>query len=203
MAFSGKYAAAQLGKLDHSPLFRGYTFPLAAEVSAYLGNVNDLVPPTFLRWSRLLGRLVAVNPVETIIVLTDELEGFDCVVTGSYTVFNGVTWVVESATGTMEEHFRAGRTPIFDVTISIPMTDEDVRFYVRWERAHRNRWPNMVDDTWHPTLRRLINVFHDASWESFQRGNRRMGEIHRRNRTILFPDRIAETDSEIDSDEEL
>jgi hypothetical protein len=30
MAFSGQYAAAQLGKLNDSPLFRGYTFPLAA-----------------------------------------------------------------------------------------------------------------------------------------------------------------------------
>ena len=37
MAFSGQYAAAQLEKLDLSPLFRGHTFSLAREVSGYLG----------------------------------------------------------------------------------------------------------------------------------------------------------------------
>ena len=205
MAFSGQYAAAQLQKLDNSPLFRGYSFPLAAEVSEYLGNVNALVPPTLLRWSRLLGRLVAVNPVREIIVLTDELDGLDCEVTGTYTMFNGTRWVVESATCTMDEHHREGRTPIFDVMISTPVTDEDRRFYIRWFEVYGTRWPDSADDRWHPTIGRLVDAFHNVSREYMQRGNRRLAEMHRRNRAMLF--RNVESDSEsyseLESDEEL
>ena len=201
MAFSGQYAAAQLAKLDYSPLFRGYTFPLAAEVSAYLGNVNALVPPTLLRWSRLLGRLVAVNPVPAIIVLTDELDGLDCEVTGTYTEFDGRVWRYASATCTMDEHHREGHTPIFDAMISTPVTEEDRRFYVRWFEVYGTRWPDSADNMWHPTIRRLVDAFHDVSREYMRRGNRRLAEMHRMNRAILF--RNVETDSESYSDDEL
>jgi hypothetical protein len=207
MAFSGQYAAAQLHKLDNSSLFRGYTFPLAAEVSAYLGNVNALVPPTLLHWSRQLGRLVAVHPVPAIIVLTDELDGLDCEVMGSYTVFNGTRWIVERATCTMDEHHREGHTPIFDAMINTPATEEDRYFYARWFEVYGNRWPDSTDNMWHPTIRRLVHAFHYTSQEYMLRGNRRFAEMHRMNRTILFPNLVvesgSESDSELQSDEEL
>ena len=207
MAFSGQYAAAQLHKLDNSPLFRGYTFPLAAEVSAYLGNVNALVPPTLLRWSRLLGRLVAVNPVPAIIVLTDELDGLDCEVTGTYTEFDGRVWRYASATCTMDEHHREGHTPIFDVMISTPVTEEDRRFYFRWYEVYGTRWPDSADNVRHPAIMRLVDAFNSVSREYCQRGIMRVAEMHRRNRAILFPERIVESDSEsyseLESDEEL
>ena len=61
MAFSGQYAAAQLEKLDHSPLFRGHTFSLAREISGYLGYAPDFAPPSFVRWARAHGRLPCIE----------------------------------------------------------------------------------------------------------------------------------------------
>lgn len=208
MAFSGQYAAAQLEKLDNSPLFRGYTFPLAAEVSDYLGNVTALMPPTLLHWSRVLGRLVATNPVRQIIVLTDELDGLDCEVEGTYTEFVDGRWCYSSQTCTMDEHHREGHTPIYDAMINTPVTDEDYRFYFRWAEVHNARWPYLEGDIRrHPAFDRLAVAFRNVYDEFSQRGVMRRAEINRRNRAISYPERIVESDSEsyseLESDEEL
>ena len=57
MAFSGQYAAAQLEKLDNSPLFRGRSFSLARKISDFLGYAPHFAPPSFVRWARAHGRL--------------------------------------------------------------------------------------------------------------------------------------------------
>ena len=185
MAFSGHYAAAQLGKLDNSPLFRGYTFPLAREVSAYLGCVNDLVPPTYLHWSRLLGRLVSAMPAENIVVLLEELDGADWEASGSYTAVSERAFVdpvmtIQHATGTVDELYRAGRTPLFNLTIETPMSDEDGRFYSKWSRSYGQMRPLIARRTDHPALARHLAAYRRVEQEHLVRGIRYYREVNRR-----------------------
>jgi hypothetical protein len=146
--------------------------------------------------------------VREIIVLTDELDGLDCEVTGTYMEFDGRAWRWASATCTMDEHHREGRTPIFDAMIRTPVTDEDMCFYVRWTEVYGTRWPYLADDMHHhPTISRLAVAFNNVSREFCQRGIMLRAEVRRRNHAFLYPERIAESDSEsyseLESDEEL
>ena len=208
MAFSGQYAAAQLDQLDRSPLFRGYTFPLAAEVSEYLGFVNDLVPPTLLRWSRELGRLACITRTDGIPVMLDELEGFEFAVRVSWPVFgidplNGSpAWIWEEADGTVDEHYRMARAPIIDAKIMAPQTFNDVFFYANWSIEHRNSWPCIANDTVHPVLERLIAVYRRFAVRCWSHNDLIWRAIRRRNRAIR-PLTESDSDFGMESDDEL
>ena len=197
MAVSGQYAAAQLAKLDRSPLFRGRHFPLAQEIAAYLGNVTPLMPPTFLRWSRVLGRRVSITTSRGIIVFIDELQGIDCTVQVSYTEFDGL-WRIHHATGTVEEYYRAGRGFLFDAVISTMPTVADQYFYNDWWQMYRIEWPLIAGNVFHPILARFVAPFHRFLNEYFDHGNLHFREIRRRNRAIVPP-----TESDSDFGEEL
>ena len=205
-AFCGQYAAAQLEQLDHSPLFRGHTFPLAKEVSEYLGFVDDLVPPTLLRWSRELGRLACITRTDGIPVMLDELEGIDCVVRVSWPVFgidNGSpAWIWEHADGTADEHYRMARTPIIDAMIMAPQTFNDAVFYASWTMEHRNSWPRIANDTIHPVLERLVAVYRRFANRYWGHNDRIWRSIRRRNRAIR-PLTESDSDFGMESDDEL
>ena len=115
MAFSGQHAAVQLEKLDHSPLFRGYTFPLAKEVAECLGCVAPLIPPTILQSSRRLGRLACTSGRMTDFRLfLEELDGEEWVVTVIHyrLMSRSSGWIAAGMTGTIGEIRRSARGPI-------------------------------------------------------------------------------------------
>ena len=193
MAFSGQYAEAQLEQLDHSPLFRGYTFPLALEVSEYLGCVNLLAPPTFLRWSRELCRLVSITRADAIPVMMDELEPVECVVRVSWPAFGicplsgSRLWIWQHADGTAEEHYLEGRTPIIDAMIGTPQTFEDTCFYLSWNLRYRNAWPRIADDTIHPVLERFVAVYQRFADRYWEHNDLIWRQVRLRNRAIRPP----------------
>ena len=208
MAFSGQYAAAQLERLDASPLFRGHTFPLAQEVAEHLGFADELVPPSYLRWSRALGRLAGITQADIIPVMMEELEGIQCVVRVSWPEVgvedfgNHPSWIWRHAEGTTDEHCRQGRAPIIDAMIVTPQTFEDASFYIFWSLKHRNAWPRLADDTIHPALEHLVSKYLCFMGVYRDHSDRIFRMIRSRNRAIL-PHAESDIDMETDSDEEV
>ena len=201
MAFCGQHAAAQLEQLDHSPLFRRYTFPLSLEVAGYLGNVTPLMPPAVLHWSRVLGRVASMEVEEVIHVHTDEIDGLDCFVRVLYPmVYNG-RWTMGSDGGTPDELFRR-RENMFLAQISTPYTFEDIVFYASWCADNNGvGWPEVRSGDYHPSLMRLAPQhrmrMHDLAEE--------VSLYHRinRQRNLVYTESESSGESDSDFDEEL
>ena len=198
MAFSGQYAAAQLEKLD---ALMPRHFPLSYEVASYLGNVTPLMPPTVLRWSRVLGRIAAMEVSDIVLVDLDEVVGVDCTVRLLYpTIVNG-RWVSEVARGVPADLYRRF-THAFCAQIPSPPTFEDMFFYATWAADNGVDWPRVRGGGYHPSLLRLVPQHQEYLREYEEEVTGYIAGNVRRNRTILG---IVQSDSdeETDEDEEL
>ena len=169
MAFSGQYAAAQLGKLDNSPLFRGHTFPLSRELSAYLGYAPNLAPPSFVEWARAHGRLPTVEE--------DVYDGY-MMVRMHPSDFDNDNFDVDAVDANVLRPrggpgilaiervlARPGRVrelqwghTLFNIAIEVTTTYEDMNFCARWGRAHRSNWPNTSSGV-HPAISGAVRIY--------------------------------------------
>ena len=170
MAFSGQYAAAQLQKLDHSPLFRGLWFPLSHELSEYLGYAPNFAPPSFVEWARAHGRLPtdADDVYDGYIMVRMHPDDFD---TDNYGVdvvradvlrprgdpdgYLAIERILARPWRLRELHW--GHT-IFNISIELTMIRGDFDFCNRWSRAHGTNWPNTSSGV-HPAITGAVRIY--------------------------------------------
>ena len=177
MAFSGQYAAAQLAKLHHSPLFRGYTFPLAQELSAWLGYAPDFAPPTYLTFARVHRRIPSVNGGDTRAayaqVLDHDVHNYE-----RYTMHANISRFdddrirIDYIIGTLaelRELRRAGDGPCYCFVVELLRSTEDIDFFVQWRAAHGEDWP-YTTGSFH--LHPVLHGAHRAHWGYYRAWNR-------------------------------
>ena len=179
MAFSGQHAAAQLEKLDHSPLFRGRTFPLAKEIAAYLGYTPDFVPPTYLTFARAHQRIPSrygpgegADHMAYAQALVRDVDNFH-----AYTLranllrFNGDRLHISNIVGTLN-YMRAirGSRPLFCFVVELPRSPEDLEFFERWRAVHGVSWPytRAYDHRPHHVLRGAFRTqqMYEEEWRA-------------------------------------
>jgi hypothetical protein len=187
MAFSGQYAAAQLEKLDTSPLFRGSTFPLAKEIAAYLGYAPDFVPPTYLTFARAHQRIPSkygpgegANHAAYASVLDRDVGNFY-----AYTLhanllrFNGDRLHIEYIIGTMAtmHALRRGLGLLFCFAAELVRSPEDLEFFERWRAVRGVSWPytRAYDHRPHHVLRGAFRTYqmYDEEWRADRDRRRR------------------------------
>ena len=192
MAFSGQYAAAQLEKLDRSPLFRGRTFPLAKEIAGYLGYAPDFVPPTYLTFARAHrripsdhGTLDAADHMTHAHVLERDVDNFHAYtlhaiilrVSGAQLGFNGSLETLRMIQGDGQ---------LFCIKVELLRTPEDFEFFGRWRATHGVSWPYIMDydHRHHPVLRGALHTqqMYEEEWRA-DRARRRRAVIEY-NRTV-------------------
>ena len=196
MVFSGQYAAAQLQKLDHSPLFRGLWFPLSHELSEYLGYAPNFAPPSFVEWAQAHGRLPSIVkhlPVGFVDVpmLEHEFErefaGYE--VRANIIVPRGILDGMlrkVSYTGRFERirELTTGYV-LFGICIELEVGDEDADFYSRWLRVHSVAWPfGLRENRIHPVIQGAVKIFmlHNIAWLTLSHEQTMI--MYRRNRSL-------------------
>ena len=152
MAFSGQYAAARLEKLDHSPLFRGHSFPLAKEIAGYLGYAPDFVPPTYLTFARVYERIPSLN-ANTRAAYTpvlnrdvDNFRGYH--MNANISRFDGDRIRIDYVIGTLaalREQRREGDSPCYCFVVELLSTPEDFDFFARWRATYGDAWPHTLN----------------------------------------------------------
>jgi hypothetical protein len=183
MPFSGQYAAAQLEKLDNSPMFRGRTFSLAKEIAGYLGYAPDFAPPAFVRWACVHGRLPCIDDdvydgrVKAPMLVEDFSTDFD------YDDDSAIVKYLEpnieyqnmleiTTVRTDPERIpRLSRLQVlFGITIDVNANLRDIRFCQRWFRDHAAGWPHTADGI-HPSLSGAVRIYeqHHAIWAALVR----------------------------------
>ena len=188
MAFSGQYAAAQLEKLDHSPLFSGRTFSLTKEVSGYLGYAPDFVPPTYLTFARAHQRIPSRNGVPGPAnyaayapVLNRDVDSFHAYTMHANLVrFNGDRLHIDYIIGTLV-NLRAIRGdsggPLFSFVVELRRSPEDLEFFNRWLAVHGLRWPFTLtnDNREHHVLRGAFHThsMYEEEWRAKRERRRR------------------------------
>ena len=187
MAFSGQYAAAQLEKLDNSPLFRGRTFPLAKEIAAYLGYAPDFVPPTYLTFARAhqripsrYGRGEGADHAAYASVLNRDVDNFH-----AYTLhanllrFNGDRLHIDYIIGTLDNlrTIRGDGGPLFCFSAELLRSPEDLEFFERWRAVHGVSWPysRAYDHRPHHVLRGAFRThsMYEEEWRAKRERRRR------------------------------
>ena len=187
MSFSGQYAAAQLEKLDHSPLFRGHTFPLAHELSAWLGYAPDFVPPTYLTFARAHQRIPSMNAGEDRAayaqVLNRDAHNFEGrIMHANITRFDGrrprlrIDYVIGTL-AELREQRRVGEGEYYSYVVELLRTPEDAR----WRAAHGEDWPRVQNATNpHPVLHGASLVYYRyyEAWNRVRENERRSVIAH-------------------------
>ena len=170
MPFTAQYAAAQLGKLDNSPLFHGHTFPLSRELSAYLGYAPDFAPPSFAEWARTHGRIP-----------TDDCDVYDgyMMIRMHPSDFDNDNFDVDAVDANVlrprggpdgylaiervlarpwrVRELRWGHT-LFNIALEVATNYMDMNFCARWGRAHRSNWPNTSSGV-HPAISGAVRIY--------------------------------------------
>ena len=163
----GRYAAAQLEKLT---AVNGYFLPLGELLAPYLGDVEDLVPNSWVRVFRRLGAFrepYHVGKRTRFPVYAEEVRG-DMVV---YQTQATMQWVRRRMP------LGATRKDFWGVAVDIP---REVLFLYGWQRRFGAPWP-MTRRGVHPGLARLISnnelVTHQLKfhymWRSMQAAENR------------------------------
>ena len=181
MAFSGQHAAAQLEKLDNSPLFRGRTFFLSKEVSGYLGYAPDFVPPTYLTFARAHQRMPSRNGIPGPAnyaayapVLNRDLDNFhEYTMHANILRFHGDRLRHDYIIGTLA-NLRAIRGdsggPLFSFVVELRRSPEDLEFFDQWLAVHGLCWPFTPDNDHHPhhVLRSAIRThsMYEEEWQA-------------------------------------
>ena len=151
------FAAATTTKRMDEP------FPLLRTVKSYL-DISSLMPPTRLRWSRVLGRPM----METVTVLAnhrvgdeigpvyiDEVLNTDAVISYRYLRANGRR---DWHTGVQATDLRGNRTEVWYMRI-IDTTLQDVSFEFNWRACYGQPWPKVASGAVHPCLARLYDRY--------------------------------------------
>ena len=138
-------------------------FPLLRAVKSYL-DISSLMPPTRLRWSRLLGRPM----METVTVLAnhrvgdeigpvyiDEVVNTDAVISYRYLRADGRR---DWHTSVRAADLRGNRADFWYVRI-IDATLQDVRFEFDWRACYGQAWPKVASGAIHPCLARLYERY--------------------------------------------
>ena len=183
MAFSGQYAAAQLEKLDNSPMFRGRTFSLAKEIAAYLGYTPDFVPPTYLTFARAHDR-IPTTEVEhdlhthavTSVVLKRDLRNFNnYAAAASVLRFRNDILHIDFIAGVVFDLTWMRPTPVFAIEVEVPRSPEDLEFFNRWLAVHGVTWPYTRDNEHHPALQGAIRTcrMYEEEWRAERERRRR------------------------------
>ena len=173
MAFSGQYAAAQLEKLDRSPLFRGNTFSLVREISDYLGYAPDFAPPSFVRWARAHGRLPCIEddvydeyvraPMRVCDFFTNAFDG--TIVSAQF--FDPDNFALVGVIGSPEmiRNLTNQNHALFRITVAVDFGAEDMAFSQRWNRSHMSNWPHTADGI-HPAISGAVRIYnqHHTFW---------------------------------------
>ena len=170
MAFTAQYAAAQLGKLDNSPLFHGHTFPLSRELLGYLGDARDFAPPSFAEWARTHGRLPTVEAdlYEGYVNVSMHPDDFENADFGVDMVRAHTLRSRGDPDGYLEiesvfarpwniRELRWGH-PLFNISIELRTGYEDMDFCNRWIRDHGIDWPNTSSGV-HPMLAGAVRIY--------------------------------------------
>ena len=156
---SGRYEAAQLYKLT---AVNGYYLPLGELLAPYLGNVEDLVPKSWVQVFRQVGFRVPYHVAKRtrFPVYAEEVRG---------------DMVVYQTQATMRRWVRrrmpldAKRKDYWCVAVDIP---REVLFLYGWQRRFGAPWP-MTRRGVHPGLERLVKnnelVMHQLKMHSMWR----------------------------------
>ena len=156
----GRYAAAQLDKLT---TVNGHFLPLGAMVAPYLGNVEDLVPKSWVQVFRRLGAFRV--PYHTgrrtrFPVYAEEVRG----ATAVYKTAATMRWWTRR-----RMPHDAVRRDYWCVAVDIP---REVLFLYGWERRFGAPWP-MTRRGVHPGLARLVQnselIMHQLKMRSMFR----------------------------------
>ena len=176
MAFSGQYAAAQLAKLDHSPLFPGCTVPLAQELSDYLGYAPDFAPPSYVAWARSRGYLPRIsdnwhfaNFVVPVLESEHDFTGYESrvIATSNAMIGDGMMDTSEFNGPLEEVRRRAAGFPLYWLGVLFNVDDEDQEFCSRWYIAHMPlSWPNTLSGV-HPAIAGAVRIY-GAHWRRWQ-----------------------------------
>jgi hypothetical protein len=206
MAFSGQYAAAQLGKLPlpHSVL---------GEISDHLGYAPNFIPPSFIMWVKMFGRLPC-----------DEYHG-----EGNYHVR---AFVRELSTyrGTLSarilrlcnmrletlalfhvnvDEIRQSdnvRLITFDVSINVRHSNEDIVFFETWSRKNELEWPYVFENNYkwwappvHPCIQKAVVRFNKflQDWSGHALSIEMM--MNRYNRSVRFVTNFNRREGESES----
>ena len=189
MSFSGQYAAAQLEKLDHSPLFRGHTFPLAHELSAWLGYAPDFVPPTYLAFARTHQRIPSMNGGDTraayAAVLDHDVHNYEgYIMHANISRFNGCRLRIDHVIGTLaelRELRREGEGEYCCFSVELLRSPEDIEFFARWRATHGEEWPYTPVSAYpHHALRGATRVHwrYVEAWYAARERERRMVVVY-------------------------
>ncbi len=173
----GRFAAAQLEK---AVTLKGHYLPIGAMIAPYLGDVEDLVPKSWVQVFRRIGAFRV--PYHTgrrtrFPVHAEEVRG-DVVVYQTKTTMR--RW-----TRRRMPH-DAVRRDYWCVAIDIP---KEVLFLYGWERRFGASWP-MTRRGVHPGLQRLVKhsetVVHQlkihAMWRNMRASGKSVASVSRRRR---------------------
>ena len=149
-------AAATQGQQDDA-----MAFPLLRLVKSYL-TVDELMPPTRLRWSRILGRPMMDRIIATRYHMADEVGpvyieeviGRDCLVSGRRLVDGNRMFIDPVPAATLS----GDRTEFWYLRILDPL-NRDVDFEQVWRDRYGLPWPLLAPFAVHPALRRLHNNY--------------------------------------------
>ena len=147
-------------------------FPLLRAVKSYL-DITALMPPTRLRWSRLLGRPM-METVTTLVdhrmgdeigpVYIDEVLDTDAVISYRYLRADGRR---DWHTSVRAADLKGNRAEFWYVRI-IDATLQDVQFEFDWRVCYGHPWPKVAPGIVHPCLARLYDryVTFDEEWRA-------------------------------------
>ena len=207
MAFSGQYAAAQLGKLPIPHLVLG-------EISDYLGYAPNFIPPSYVRWAKMFGRLpwneYADDDRYSVKVFDRELSTYRGTVSARILSLRNMRLETLALFDVDVEEIRHSdnvRLIAFDVAINVEYTDEDIRFFATWRAKHELQWPYVFEDNYkwwsppvHPCIKKAVKRY-DAflrDWSGHGLSIDLM--ITRHNRAVRFVRTFNRREGESDSD---
>ena len=157
MAFDGAYAAAQLWKLDSSPLFRGHYFQLSTMLADYL--MMPAFPSARIQaWIEQYGRIVmpVISHVQLRILPHEEfpqhVDDAIVVCSGLRIVDGERRWIDYHGTAAQ---YLSQREAIFgtsaptNMLISTQLTDDERQYLNDWDDRYVCPWP-LVDGEWRP-----------------------------------------------------
>ena len=127
-------------------------------VHEYL-DLDAVMPPERLRWSRTLGRpfMSGAEPDDNIIGpvwSTEVLEHEDARVGGNYAGRNNLLFICRPVRKLQSRH----HSP--DAFWGVYLySDDDREFNAKWEDKHGHRWPFIAGGGVHPALRRLYHKY--------------------------------------------
>ena len=155
--YSGQYAAAQLDKL---PL----PYSLQLEVAEYIGHhdLDLLLPPTYLTFARMLGRLPTDayygNADFRVRAFEYELSNYRGVVNARCMTMRGrrlVSGFVRAPLGEIRER-NPTNMMIYEIDFYVEHTRDDLEFFRMWRGQNTREWPYAHDYGHHKALRRPI-----------------------------------------------